>query len=205
MDVAHLNTFPVLKTTRLTLRELRDDDADAVYALFSHPAVVRFHDLDLFTERAQADAFIVRMRQRFAHRTGIRWAIVRADDRVIGTGGFNRWRPDDRVAYVGYDLAFDAWGQGIMPEALRAMIRFAFERLSVNRIEAETELDNTASMRVLAKCGFQAEGVLRQRYFWKGAFHDMRMFALLRHEYATGEDERAACDDPSCPVNDTVL
>lgn len=183
MDAAVLDTFPVLETPRLVLRELRADDADAIYALFSDPAVTRYHDLDTFTAAAQAHEFIARMRQRFANRAGIRWGIVRENDMVIGTGGFNRWNIHDRFAHLGYDLAQAAWGQGIMTEAIGAMIRFGFDGLDLNRIEAETMLDNVASMRVLAKCGFREEGVLRQRYFWKGAFHDMRMFSLLRREY----------------------
>jgi [ribosomal protein S5]-alanine N-acetyltransferase len=189
MDAAVLGTFPILETPRLVLRELRDDDADAIYALFSDPAVTRYHDLDTFTAAVQAREFIARMRQRFVDRAGIRWGIVREDDLVIGTGGFNRWNIHDRFAHLGYELAQAAWGQGIMTEAIGAMIRFGFDWLDLNRIEAETMLGNVASMRVLERCGFQAEGVLRQRYFWKGAFHDMRMFSLLRREYDSEHDK----------------
>lgn len=176
--------FPAIETPRLVLRELREGDADAVFTLFRDPAVTRYHDLDTFTEIAQAREVIARVRRRFAERTGIRWAITRRDeDVVIGTGGFNRWNMGDRYASLGYELARSAWGQGIMTEAAGAMVGFAFARLGMNRIEAETMLDNTASMRVLAKLGFQEEGILRQRYYWKGAHHDLRMFALLRREY----------------------
>lgn len=129
------------------------------------------------------------MGQRFIRGVGIRWGITRTeDDAVIGTGGFNRWTLPDRYAAIGYDLAQSAWGHGIMTEAVGAMVYFGFERLDLNRIEAETMLDNGASIRVLEKLGFQHEGIVRQKYFWKGQFHTMRLFSLLRREYGAKED-----------------
>ncbi len=181
--------FPTLETARLTLREMRMEDADAVFRIFSDPVVMRYHDSETFTDVEQARGLIEQMEQRFTRSVGIRWGTTRmGDDGVIGTGGFSRWNLPDRYATIGYDLAQSAWEHGIMTEAVGAMVRFGFERLDLNRIEAETMLDNSASIRVLEKLGFQQEGIVRQKYFWKGQFHTMRLFSLLRREYAAKED-----------------
>lgn len=59
-----------------------------------------------------------------------------------------------------------------MTEAVRAMIQFGFEHMCLNRIEAEVMPENIASIRLLLKLGFVEEGVLHERSFWRGAFHD---------------------------------
>ncbi len=71
-----------------------------------------------------------------------------------------------------------------MTEALEAMLRFGFDAMSLNRIEADVTVGNDASVRVLEKLGFQREGLLRQRGYWKGSYHDLWLFSLLRDEIA---------------------
>ncbi len=71
-------------------------------------------------------------------------------------------------------------------------MRFGFEDLNLNRIEATTNLDNAASRRVLAKVGFTEEGILREYRYWGGRFYDLRMYSLLRREYDSPITSRAA-------------
>ena len=87
---------------------------------------------------------------------------------------------ENRSAEVGYSLSRDYWNQGIMTEALRAVIRFGFEELRLNRIEAQHELDNPASGQVMRHVGMQYEGTLRQRIKNKGRFVDVALYAILR-------------------------
>ena len=63
------------------------------------------------------------------------------------------------------------------------MIAYTFETMDVNRIEAQHELDNPASGRVMEKCGMKKEGVLRQRLYNKGKFVDVALWAILREDY----------------------
>ena len=80
-------------------------------------------------------------------------------------------------------LSREYWGRGLMPEALRAMIAFGFERMGLNRIEARCIAENAASARVMEKVGMTYEGTLRQREFIKGAYRDMKLYAILKSEY----------------------
>jgi [ribosomal protein S5]-alanine N-acetyltransferase len=66
---------------------------------------------------------------------------------------------------------------------MRAVIRFGFKEMALNRVEADVTPGNEASVRVLRKLGFVEEGLLRQRAYWKGRYHDLRFFSLLRNEF----------------------
>jgi [ribosomal protein S5]-alanine N-acetyltransferase len=70
-----------------------------------------------------------------------------------------------------------------MAEALQAIIRFGFEELGVNRFQALVMPGNMASIKLLLKLGFQEEGVLREYAHFKGAFHDLHCFSLLKKEF----------------------
>ena len=85
-------------------------------------------------------------------------------------------------AELGYWLNPAFWGNGIMTEAVRRICAEAFEKLPVNRIQAQVFGENIASFRVLEKCGFQREGVLRQSIYKNGIFYDERIYGLLASE-----------------------
>ena len=70
-----------------------------------------------------------------------------------------------------------------MAEALEALLEFGFQELHMNRIEAQHEVDNPASGRVMAKVGMQPEGILRSRLFNKGRYVDVALYAILRGEW----------------------
>lgn len=87
---------------------------------------------------------------------------------------------------MGYELASTYWGQGIMTEALQAILQFGFEEIDLRFVAAEVMLDNIASGKLLEKLGFQSQGVLKQHGFWKGQHHDLEQFALTKVESCAG-------------------
>jgi len=171
IDSPDLLTFPAamptLETDRLILRELTPADNAAIFALFSDPRVTESTDIGTFERIAQADELIASFALRFAARGALRWGItLKGDGTAIGTVGFPGMDDETRRGEVGYDVARAHWGRGIATEATRAAVRFGFEGLNPNRIEATTNLGNMASMRVLAKIGFTEEGILRDYRYW---------------------------------------
>ena len=176
--------FPILKTPRLVLRDLRPSDDLALFEVFKDEEVTRYYDTDVFTDITQAQELITFLNTRYEKGTGIRWAITRqGEDQLIGTIGFNSWNKASQVGVIGYELAKPYWNQGIISEALQAMLDFGFSTDTVNRVEALVMPGNIASVRVLRKYNFQLEGLLREKGYWKGAFHDLEMYALLKREY----------------------
>jgi len=175
-------SFPRLETESLLLRQETPEDAEAVLAVFSDPAVTQFHDLDTLTTLKEAVGVIERRAQRFADEQGIRWGIARKlDNLVIGSCGF-QWDKPVHGAEIGYELASRFWGQGIMTEALQAIMQFGFEKMRLQFVTAEVMLDNIASRSLLKKLGFSSQGVLKQHGFWQGQYHDLEQFVLLRPE-----------------------
>ncbi len=185
-DLFDFKLMPVLTSERLELSEITRDDAEAILRLFGNVEVTRYNDVDTLTELREAGELIEFVQDRFNNRVGLRWGIhlTESPDELIGTCGYNWWTRHNRCAEIGYDLHPDYWNKGIMTEALHALIGFGFQQMSLNRIEADVTPGNDASVRVLQKLGFQEEGLLRQRGYWKGKFHDLRFFSLLREEYS---------------------
>ena len=182
--------FPELETHRLLLTKLQVSDAADVLALFSSEQVVEYFDFKVMTSLEEAEHAIQFLQQRYDSRHGIRWGIrSKLSARIIGTCGFNYWSQPMRSAVIGYDLHPAYWRQGLMSEALSAIIRHAFSGQlpcgEVNRIQADTVIGNARSEAVLNRLGFKEEGLRRECGYWKDAYHDLNFFGLLRREYDT--------------------
>lgn len=132
----------------------------------------------------EARAIIDRRAAAFARRERIRWAIARRDDgNVIGSCGFVHWDLTAARAEIGYEIAPQCQGQGLMREALTAMLHFGFGPMQLNRIEAFVVPENEPSVRLLRRLGFQQEGFLREYGFWKKRFHDQLLLSLLKKDW----------------------
>jgi len=176
------DAFPEIETERLILREIMPEDAPAIFAIFSDPKITQYYDLYTYVDMEQAEELIDFFDESFENERAIRWGIARKEDNVlIGTCGYV-WLRQYR-GEIGYELASAYWRQGIMSEAIEAILEYGFEQIGLNRIEALVMVENAASAGLLRSLGFTEEGVLREHDFFKGQFHDMRLFSLLRREY----------------------
>ncbi len=182
--VFDFSAFPTLTTDRLILREPLSSDAADVFVFRSDP-VVQKYNAEPMTEVSQAVDFIERMRSQYNEQKRILWAATMRDGhKVIGLVGFGDWDRHHRRAMLGYDFDRAYWGRGFGSESVRALIRFGFEQMQLNRIEAPTIVDNVESVHLLEKLGFQREGIRREySYEDDGAFHDSAMYGLLCREY----------------------
>ncbi|GCE29759.1 N-acetyltransferase [Dictyobacter alpinus] len=174
-----LDTFPVLDTERLILRQLAATDAQDAFLFLSDEENMRYYDPAPMTRLEQAEKSIERHRRRFAEQEALRWGIVlKGENKIIGTCGYS-WDTDNHYAVLSYILSKHSWKKGIMTEALTAIIQFGFEHIHLHRIEAQVAYPNLASARLLEKLGFQEEGRLRDRQYVDHQFVDERIFALL--------------------------
>lgn len=169
---------PSLETERLALRPLEKGDTEDLLSIFSHAEVTRYYEVETLSNPVQAgillDHFIS------IGRCGIR---LRGKPGIIGSCGLFAFNMEYLSASLGYELSPEYWGQGIMTEALRALLGHGFSAMNLNRISALTYPDNLPSIRVLEKLGFRPEGVMREFGFWKGGFHDMTLHALISREW----------------------
>lgn len=93
-------------------------------------------------------------------------------------------------ARLTYEVARELWGKGIATEAARAVLGYGFDTVGLNRVDAYCREGNAASQRVLEKVGMRYEGMLRQLWFLKGAYRNMRFYSALAAE------RRASPDSP---------
>ena len=175
---------PTLDTARLRLRPFAEADEDALFALHSNAHVLRYWDSPPWIDHARAGRFVARCRQLSEDGSGARLAMDRASDGAfIGWCGLTRWNPDHRSASLGYCLDDAAWGHGYATEGARALLRWAFDTLDLNRVQAEADTRNVASARVLEKLGFVLEGTLREDCVVNGDVSDSWVYGLLRREW----------------------
>jgi RimJ/RimL family protein N-acetyltransferase len=152
---------PLLDTARLRLRPPTLDDAPHLFARYTRDPVVtrnltwRPHDT---VERTLA--FLRRCLAGIDDGSVLPWILTeRDDDRPIG---MIELRPSGHRAELGYVLARDWWGRGLMSEAASAVVEWGLALPPVFRVWAVTDVDNHASARVLEKIGMQREGLLRR-------------------------------------------
>ncbi len=179
--------IPRLETERLVLRQMTFDDAAAVFAYASDPEVASLTTWESHATIDDSREFLERVMSWYADGFGGPWGIVlKADDRLIGTCGL-AITPQHVRAELGYAIGRPWWGQGLMTEAVLEVIRFGFEELGLNRIEARCVPPNIGSARVMEKAGMTYEGTIREQVYVKGSFDDLKMYSILRREWrATG-------------------
>src|SRR5260370_7304489 len=128
-----VNHFPRLTTDRLVLRAIQPGDAEALFPIFSDADAMQYYGHLPHQSLADTQALIAQTQVRYVQRAALRWGITRAgDDRMIGSCGFHRFDDGFHRAETGYELHRAAWGQGIMPEAMTAILSFAFTQLALH-------------------------------------------------------------------------
>jgi ribosomal-protein-alanine N-acetyltransferase len=172
--------FPVLTTERLELRAVQSGDGSFYHQLLSVAEVTRFSDLPDSGTRPQADRFVDWMSKLFSSGSGCAWVIQkRSTGTPLGAIRINRIHKRWRWGEIGYESHPEFWGCGLMTEAVRAVVACGHGHFKLNRMEAWALPGNDASDRVLVKAGFNYEGTLRQKAWFKSACHDFRMFGRV--------------------------
>jgi ribosomal-protein-alanine N-acetyltransferase len=148
-------TFPFLQTSRLQLISLEKKNAKQVLFLRSDRVVNQFIKRQTPSNIDDALAFIVKIQREYQNKESVSWAIHLKDDPLmIGSICLWNFSSDRKTAEVGYDLNPAYHNQGIMTEALQAILHFGFERLALETIKAFTHYANESSKRLLTKNGF---------------------------------------------------
>jgi [ribosomal protein S5]-alanine N-acetyltransferase len=177
--------LPTLETERLVLRRLTLADAEDVYAYGRDPQVARYTSWRAHASIEDSRHFLTWCVERYADGAVAPWGIaLKAEGRVIGSGGFVTWNLGNDRAEIGYTLGRPYWGQGLAPEAMRAVLDFGFTRMDLHRIEARCFVANAASARVMEKIGMRYEGIMREGVLVKGRYEDVKWYAILRREWA---------------------
>lgn len=186
-----LFSMPTLETPRLVLRRIAMRDAKDIFAYSRDKEVARHVLWSAQEDISEAKEYCKFMLRRYRADEPSSWGIVHKETgRLVGTIGYMDYSADNGSVELGYSLARWLWNSGYMTEALSRVIDYTFDAMDVNRIEAQHELDNPASGRVMEKCGMTREGVLRQRLYNKGQYVDVALYSILRGDPRPGRDQR---------------
>lgn len=187
---ADIADFTPLETPRLIIRPLMLPDARDLYAVCCNDAVSRFVLWSTHRSIADTKAFIRSVMRQYRMGEPASWGIQLKNGPVIGTIGFVGINHEHSLAEVGYSLGQPHWGNGYATEALSAVLAFGLERMHLNRIEAQYDVNNPASRRVMEKAGMRFEGVHRQKLYNKGAYVDVGECAILARDYRAAKSEK---------------
>lgn len=176
--------MPLLTTERLILRPFTIADAADVQQLAGDPAIAAMTlNIPHPYPDGAAEQWIATHAETWESGLGITLAIAERDSgQLMGAISIMNIRRDHQRGEIGYWVGKPYWNQGYASEATRALIRFGFQELELNRIQATHLPHNLASGRVMEKAGMQFEGQLRQ-YVKKGdQYQDLCMRSILRQD-----------------------
>ena len=163
------------------IRPWKTEDAQDLAAALNNPKVqANLRDGLPFPYTAEdAKEYIASMLA--ADPTAVFVFAIEACGKVIGSiGVFRKENIHFRTAEAGYYIAEEYWGQGLGSQALAQTCEFVFGNTDIIRIFAEPFAYNAASCRILEKCGFVCEGVMRSNAVKDGKVLDMKLYALVK-------------------------
>ena len=180
--------LPTLETVDLILRKPAMKDAGDIFRYASDPEVARYVLWEPHRSPAETRSFVRFLRSRIRAGYPSSWVVVlKKTGAVIGTIGFIWYSETNRSAELGYSFSREYWNHGYATQALGAVIDAAFSSLPLNRLEAQHDVRNPASGRVMKKCGLRQEGILRDRIVNKGEYVNVALYAILRSDWENAQ------------------
>lgn len=181
MNEAVFNEFPVIKTPRLTLRDIRLSDADKIFEMRSNGRVNQFISRNSMQHPEDSVALVERTRKAYADKLAIGWAgILRDGNEIIGTCGYNQIDFMNNRAEIGGELAVDFWGKHIAMEAVSAIISFGLNQMELHTIEAKVSPENRGAIFLLESLGFKKEAHFKDRIYFNQRYFDMAVYTLIK-------------------------
>ena len=172
--------FRHIETERLILRDIRMEDIQEYYErLYGDGDVCRYLLFDPHQDIGESLASIEGVLQQYEEGKFYRWGITRKEeDSLIGVIGFVRINEETSTCSFAYLLGCDYWNQGYGTESLKAVIRFAFEELEMERIVADHMSGNPASGAVMRKAGMEHVGTEKAKYDKCGKLQDAQVYEI---------------------------
>lgn len=180
MLILNFEKFPVLETERLILRAISMSDVDEMFQQRSNPEVMKYIIRPLLQSRREAEELIRNYEFLFEQGISITWAMsLKGRNKMLGTVGYPRINKENYRGEIGYSLDPVNWNKGYMNEAIKEVIRFGFQELRLNSIEAVIQPENKSSSDLVLKHGFTKEAYFREHSFFNGKFQDVEIYSLL--------------------------
>jgi len=186
----YLEQKPTLETPRLLLRPLVPEDAEDLRRWLGRDEIYTYWGRPASKGEREPELLFIDPRPWVKRKPSpdFKWCMALrhpADDRPAGTviGDISVFDiENNRMGSVGYRLDPDLWGKGYTSEALAAAVEFVFTHTELDRLHATADVRNTASNRVLEKCGFVHEGTVRHGKM-VSTYCDYHIWGMLREDW----------------------
>ncbi|MDO8594955.1 MAG: GNAT family protein [bacterium] len=179
------DTFLIPVRENITLRFIRPDEAEALYKLVDKNRAYLREWLDWVDAQTGPEVSKENILKRIekAGRGTVLDLGVYQGDTLIGSMGFNKIETKSRRAEIGYWLAEDYEGKGIMTDCVRALVSYGFKELKLHRIEIHCSTNNPKSAAIPERLGFKLDGILRDGSFLYDRFESRRVYSMLEDEW----------------------
>ena len=168
-----------LETERLILRKTNENDAEELYNGYMNQEEFLYYAHKEKRTLEEIKELLMSRKQKYENDNYYNWVItLKATGVIIGAINLNVNIYNDSVEF-NYAIDNRYTNKGYMTEALETMKSFCLEKINVNRFQGGCCIENTASKRVMEKCGMQYEGTLRNYIKLRDGYHDMHMFSIV--------------------------
>ena len=176
-------TAPILETERLRLRPFKDSDVTALHALYSDAENLRYWGTDPSPSLDETRR-VLRWHLAYQPFQYVLWAVEeKKGKRLVGMINYSRRDMRERRVEVGWIMAADRQGKGLMTEAARGLLRYLIDRLRIHKIEALIRPENKPSAALAKRLGFRLEaGPIRDRWWVGGKWHSVMLYGLVAGE-----------------------
>jgi RimJ/RimL family protein N-acetyltransferase len=177
----------MIRGIKTRLRALEHNDLSHFVRWINDPEVRRFmimrYPLSMTEEEQWWEGFLQRQNDHI-------FAIEAEDGTYVGNIGLHDIQRENRRAVLGIIIGEKAyWGRGYGADAIRAVLRWAFGYLNLNRVTLSVYSYNERAIRCYQKCGFRHEGTMRQAHYVDGQYFDEWVMGVLRDEFLAGQKE----------------
>jgi [ribosomal protein S5]-alanine N-acetyltransferase len=173
--------FPVLTTERLVLRSINENDIQAFYDLRSNEIAMTYIDRPRVNSIEDIKAMYNKIKLAELEMASIIWAITFKNmDHLIGTIGYYNISKENHRGEIGYMLLPQYFRQGIMQEAIKAVLDMGFNQFQFHSIEANINPANEASAKLLEKNNFIKEAYFKESFYFEGKFLDSIIYSKLK-------------------------
>ncbi len=183
MVTFNFNLFPLLRTNRLILRKLSQNDVNGIFNLHSNEQIIRYTTIKKYEKVEQAIEYINKIEKGIRENKYMVWSLIKIEDNsFLGTICLWKFSDDFKYAQIGYDLLSEFQGNGFMQEAMEEVIKFAFNNIKLKRIIADLQFDNDKSAKILEKNYFKKEYVY-DTISKEGIITKMMLYTLKDKKY----------------------
>lgn len=179
--------FPILSSTKLELKKIEDRHLQELFDIYDNEKVFEFCGIIPKHNLQTVSKMIGHFDRDYQKKSRVKWGIFQKsqNDTLVGIIEAMDFNQKVDMVTIGYYLAEDYWGKGIATEAVHMLVKYLFEEVAINRIQAEVMPLNEPSKKVLLKNGFLKEGLLRQASLWSGkGIVDLEIYGYLKEDYS---------------------